>query len=405
MKQTYLIAALISVLFITVSCSKHNSAPSLSSSVTSVQGIEKKVNELLGRMTLEEKVGQMNQYVGFWDLTGPAPDSGDAAEKYEHLRKGYVGSMLNVRGVENVKGVQKIAVEESRLGIPLIIGFDVIHGYETISPIPLAESASWDLEAIRKSSEVAAEEAAAAGINWTFAPMVDITRDARWGRVMEGAGEDPYLGSKIAKARVLGFQGTDLSEHNTIAACAKHFAGYGFSESGREYNTVDVGTSTLNNMIFPPFQATVDAGVRTFMNAFNVLNGIPATGNEYLQREVLKGKWAFDGFVVTDWGSIDEMSSHGLAKDGKEAAMIAANSGSDMDMESHLYVKELAGLVREGKVQESFIDDAVKRILKVKFELGLFEDPYKYCDEVREKEVIGQQAFHEAALDLSLIHI
>lgn len=401
MKQTHLIAALISVLFITVSCSKHDSAPSLSSSVTSVQGIEKKVNALLGRMTLEEKVGQMNQYVGFWDLTGPAPDSGDAAEKYEHLRKGYVGSMLNVRGVENVRSVQKIAVEESRLGIPLIIGFDVIHGYETISPIPLAESASWDLEAIRKSSEVAAEEAAAAGINWTFAPMVDITRDARWGRVMEGAGEDPYLGSKIAKARVLGFQGTDLSEHTTIAACAKHFAGYGFSESGREYNTVDVGTSTLNNMIFPPFQATVDAGVRTFMNAFNVLNGIPATGNEYLQREVLKGKWAFDGFVVTDWGSIDEMSSHGLAKDGKEAAMIAANSGSDMDMESHLYVKELAGLVREGKVQESFIDDAVKRILKVKFELGLFEDPYKYCDEVREKEVIGQQAFHEAALDLA----
>lgn len=401
MKQTYLIAALISVLFITVSCNKHNSAPSLSSSVTSVQAIEKKVNELLARMTLEEKVGQMNQYVGFWDLTGPAPDSGDAAEKYEHLRKGYVGSMLNVRGVENVRGVQKIAVEESRLGIPLIIGFDVIHGYETISPIPLAESASWDLEAIRKSSEVAAEEAAAAGINWTFAPMVDITRDARWGRVMEGAGEDPYLGSKIAKARVLGFQGTDLSEHTTIAACAKHFAGYGFSESGREYNTVDVGTSTLNNMIFPPFQATVDAGVRTFMNAFNVLNGVPATGNEYLQREVLKGKWAFDGFVVSDWGSIDEMTSHGLAKDGKEAAKIAANAGSDMDMESHLYVKELAGLVREGKVKESFIDDAVKRILKVKFELGLFDDPYRYCDEVREKEVIGQQAFHAAALDLA----
>ena len=401
MKKTHLIAALISVLFITVSCSKHNSAPSLSSSVTSVQGIEKKVNELLDKMTLEEKVGQMNQYVGFWDLTGPAPESGDAAEKYEHLRNGYVGSMLNVRGVENVRGVQKIAVEESRLGIPLIIGFDVIHGYETISPIPLAESASWDLEAIRKSSEVASEEAAAAGINWTFAPMVDITRDARWGRVMEGAGEDPYLGSKIAKARVLGFQGTDLSLHSTIAACAKHFAGYGFSESGREYNTVDVGTSTLNNMVFPPFQATVDAGVRTFMNAFNVLNGIPATGNKYLQRDVLKGKWAFDGFVVSDWGSIDEMTSHGLAKDGKEAAKIAANAGSDMDMESHLYVKELAGLVREGKVKESFIDDAVKRILRVKFELGLFDDPYRYCDEVREKEVIGQQAFHAAALDLA----
>ena len=240
MKKPFLIVILFSVLFTAVSCIKSDSTPSLSSSLTSVQGIEKKVNELLDRMTLEEKVGQMNQYVGFWDLTGPAPDSGDAAEKYEHLRNGYVGSMLNVRGVENVRGVQKIAVEESRLGIPLIIGFDVIHGYETISPIPLAESASWDLEAIRKSSEVAAEEAAAAGINWTFAPMVDITRDARWGRVMEGAGEDPYLGSKIAKARVLGFQGTDLSQHTTIAACAKHFAGYGFSESGRELSLIHI---------------------------------------------------------------------------------------------------------------------------------------------------------------------
>ena len=401
MKVLKLNIVLFGVFLSLISCSNSNSTLSISSKVSSIKDIDGKVNELLGRMTLEEKVGQMNQYVGFWDLTGPAPKSGDAAEKYEHLRKGYVGSMLNVRGVENVRGVQKIAVEESRLGIPLIIGFDVIHGYETISPIPLAESASWDLEAIRKSSEVAAEEAAAAGINWTFAPMVDITRDARWGRVMEGAGEDPYLGSKIAKARVLGFQGTDLSAHTTIAACAKHFAGYGFSESGREYNTVDVGTSTLNNMIFPPFQATVEAGVRTFMNAFNVLNGIPATGNKYLQRDVLKGKWGFDGFVVTDWGSIDEMTSHGLAKDGKEAAKIAANAGSDMDMESHLYVKELSALVREGKVKASFIDDAVKRILNVKFELGLFENPYKYCDETREKEVIGQQSFHDAVLDVA----
>ena len=400
MKKHSRIAALIWVLFTVVSCNKTETVIR-SYSVTSVKEIEKKVNNLLDQMTLEEKVGQMNQYVGFWDLTGPAPESGDAAEKYEHLRKGYVGSMLNVRGVENVIGVQKIAVEESRLGIPLIIGFDVIHGYETISPIPLAESASWDLEAIKKSAEVAAEESAAAGINWTFAPMVDVSRDARWGRVMEGAGEDPYLGSKIATARVQGFQGSDLSQHNTIAACAKHFAAYGFSESGREYNTVDVGTSTLNNIVFPPFRATIDAGVRTFMNAFNVLNGIPATGSEYLQRDILKGKWAFDGFVVSDWGSIDEMISHGRAKDGIQATEIAANAGSDMDMESHLYVKELANLVRAGKVKVSLIDDAVKRILRVKFELGLFEDPYKYCDKAREKQVIGQQAFHEAVLDVA----
>ena len=381
--------------------SKANKSKTKSLSLTSVEHIEQKVDALLKQMTLEEKIGQMNQYSGFWDLTGPAPSSGNAAKKYEHLRKGYVGSMLNLRGVKNVRKIQKIAVEETRLGIPLIIGFDVIHGYETLSPIPLAESASWDLEAIKKSAEVAAEEAAAAGINWTFAPMVDISRDARWGRVMEGAGEDPYLASKIAIARVKGFQGSDLSQNNTIAACAKHFAAYGFAESGREYNTVDVGTSTLNSIVFPPFQATIEAGVRTFMNAFNELNGIPATGNTYLQRTILKDKWQFDGFVVSDWGSIEEMVAHGHAKDGKHAAQIAANAGSDMDMESYLYVNELAGLVKEGKVKEAYIDDAARRILRVKFELGLFDDPYKYCDEQREKEVIGQHAFHEASLDIA----
>ena len=394
---------LIFCLFGMYSCEKRNSTTIKInlSPLSSVEHIEQKVSDLLNQMTLEEKIGQMNQYSGFWDLTGPAPSSGDAAKKHEHLRKGYVGSMLNLRGVENVLKIQKIAVEETRLGIPLIIGFDVIHGYETLSPIPLAESASWDLEAIKKSAQVAAEEAAAAGINWTFAPMVDISRDARWGRVMEGAGEDPYLGSKIAFARVQGFQGSDLSHHSTLAACAKHFAAYGFAESGREYNTADIGTSTLNNSVFPPFQATVDAGVRTFMNSFNELNGIPATGNTYLQRDILKGKWEFDGFVVSDWGSIEEMIPHGYAKDNKHAAQMAVNAGSDMDMESYLYVNELADLVREGTVKEAYIDDAAKRILRVKFELGLFDDPYKYCDAQREKEVIGQQAFHEASLDMA----
>ncbi|MDG1393211.1 MAG: beta-glucosidase BglX [Flavobacteriaceae bacterium] len=402
MKKINLIVVAFCVLgFISCKNSNTNVIENNSVSVTSVLDIEQKVAALLKQMTLEEKIGQMNQYNGFWDLTGPAPSTGAAAKKHEHLRKGYVGSMLNVRGVDNVRKVQKISVEETRLGIPLIIGFDVIHGYETISPIPLAESASWDLKAIKKSAQVAAEEAAAAGINWTFAPMVDISRDARWGRVMEGAGEDPYLGSKIAFARVQGFQGSDLSQHTTIAACAKHFVGYGFAESGREYNTVDVGTSTLNNIIFPPFQATIYAGVRTFMNSFNELNGIPATGNEYLQRDLLKDQWGFDGFIVTDWGSIEEMISHGHAKDGKHAAEIAANAGSDMDMESYLYVTELANLVREGKVKEAYIDAAARRILRVKFELGLFEDPYKYCNLQREKEVIGQQAFHDAALDMA----
>ncbi|MDG4715866.1 beta-glucosidase BglX [Winogradskyella marincola] len=399
-KHIAIVLALISFS----SCNKGDDKLAMSSDSTDTTknvSIENKVEELLSKMTLEEKIGQMNQYNGFWDLTGPAPSEGVAAKKYEHLRKGYVGSMLNVRGVEDVMKVQKIAVEETRLGIPLIIGFDVIHGYETLSPIPLAESASWDLKAIERSAEVAAEEAAAAGINWTFAPMVDISRDARWGRVMEGAGEDPFLGSKIAVARINGFQGDDLSDPKTIAACAKHFAGYGFSESGRDYNTVDVGTSTLYNTIFPPFETSTKAGVRTFMNSFNELNGVPATGNKFLQRDILKEKWKFDGFVVSDWGSIAEMIAHGHAKDGKQAAEMAANAGSDMDMESYMYVEELAALVKEGKVDEKLITDAARRILRVKFELGLFDDPYKYCDIDREKATLGKQEIHDAVLDMA----
>lgn len=369
--------------------------------VSKQNSIETKVDSLMQLMTIEEKVGQMNQYNGFWDATGPAPVSSDAVKKYEHLKKGYVGSMLNVRGAEAVKAVQKIAIEETRLGIPLIIGFDVIHGYKTLSPIPLAEAASWDLQAIKKSAQIAAKEAAAAGINWTFAPMVDISRDARWGRVMEGAGEDPYLGSKIAIARVKGFQGDDLSSSETIAACAKHWAGYGFAEAGREYNTVDVASSTLNNIIFPPFKAATDAGVRTFMNSFNQLNGIPATGNTFLQRNILKEKWGFTGFVVSDWASIIEMTTHGYAKDKKHAAEIAVTAGSDMDMESYAYVDELANLVKEGIVNEALINDAVRRILTVKFELGLFDDPYKYCNKKTEKEVIGSQEIQDAVLDIA----
>ncbi|MCB4807258.1 beta-glucosidase BglX [Tamlana sp. 62-3] len=398
MKQLKIYALV--VLFAALSCGKNKEViKDENSSVSS--NIDSKVDSLLSKMTLEEKIGQMNQYNGFWDVTGPTPDNGDAGKKYEHLRKGYVGSMLNVTGVENVRAVQKIAVEETRLGIPLIIGFDVIHGFKTLSPIPLAESASWDLEAIKKSAEVAALEASAAGINWTFAPMVDISRDARWGRVMEGAGEDPFLGSKIGVARIEGFQGSDLSKNNTVAACAKHWAGYGFAEAGRDYNTVDVGTSTLNNIIFPPFEAAVNANVRTFMNSFNELNGIPATGNSYLQRDILKGKWNFDGFVISDWGSMIEMVNHGFAKDKKQAAELSAIAGSDMDMESYAYVSELANLVNEGKVSEDLINDAVKRILRVKFELGLFDDPYKYCDLEREKEVTGSQQIHDAVLDMA----
>ncbi len=368
---------------------------------SNIDTINMKVDSLLNIMTLDEKIGQMNQYNGFWDVTGPSPKNGDAKYKYDNLKKGLVGSMLNMRGVKDITAVQKIAVEESRLGIPLIIGNDVIHGYKTLSPIPLAEAASWDLKEIENSARIAALEASAAGTNWTFAPMVDISRDARWGRVMEGAGEDPYLGSLIAGARVRGFQGDDLSKHNTIAATAKHFAGYGFSESGRDYNTVDISKNTLYNIVFPPFIASVDAGVRTFMNGFNELDGIPATGNSFLQRDVLKEEWGFDGFVISDWGSISEMIAHGYAKDGIHATEIAIKAGSDMDMESHLYINKLKSLVDSNKVDVKLIDDAVSRILRVKFELGLFDDPYKYLDADREKEVIYHPDNHKGVLEMA----
>jgi len=355
---------------------------------TTSDSIEVKIAALMAKMTLEEKIGQMNQYNGFWDATGPAPSEKKAKLKYAHLRKGLVGAVLNVTGVDKVRKLQEIVVNESRLGIPLLFGFDVIHGYKTITPIPLAEAASWDLPLIEQSARVAAIEASAVGINWTFAPMVDITRDARWGRVMEGAGEDTYLGSKIAVARVKGFQGSDLSAPNTIAACAKHFAGYGFSEAGKDYNTVDVGTSTLYNIIFPPFKAVADSGVATFMNSFNIINGIPSTANKFLQRDILKDKWKYKGFVVSDWGSGLEMIDHGFAKDLKQVAELSANAGSDMDMESYAYVTHLKELVESGKVEMKVIDEAVRRILRLKFELGLFDDPYRYCNLKNEKEQI-----------------
>jgi beta-glucosidase len=385
-----------SILFLIVlSCS----TPKNIVDTTNSSPIEKRVDSILSLMTIEEKVGQLNQYNGFWDVTGPAPKEGHAAKKYADLKKGLVGSMLNVKGVADVKALQKIAVEQTRLGIPLLFGFDVIHGYKTISPIPLAEAASWDLQAIQKSAAIAAEEAAAVGINWTFAPMVDISRDARWGRVMEGAGEDPYLGSLIAKARIQGFQG-NLSNKNIIA-CAKHFAGYGLAEAGRDYNTVVVSDDVLHNAILPPFKAASEAGVKTFMNSFNDLNGIPATGNTYLQRDLLKKSWNFQGFVVSDWGSINEMIPHGYAQDSKHAAEIAIKAGSDIDMESYAYVDHLKALIEAGTVNIAIINDAVRRVLRVKFELGLFDNPYKYCDESVEKATVGKNEFHEGVLDIA----
>ena len=397
MKKILFTKTLICIILLGNACTKDHKT----TMATTEDNLDKKVDSVLSLMTLTEKIGQMNLYNGFWDITGPAPTEGDAEKKYDDLKNGWVGAMLNVKGVAQVRALQKIAVEETRLGIPLIIGFDAIHGYKTMSPIPLAEAASWDLEAIRASAAVSAAETAAVGINWTFAPMVDISRDPRWGRVMEGAGEDPYLGSKIAEARVKGFQGEDLSAPNTIAACAKHFAAHGFAEAGKEYNKADIGTSTLHNIVLPPFKAAADAGVKTFMNAFNEINAIPATASTFLQRDILKNKWNFNGFVVSDWESVKELIIHGFAEDLKQAAYLAATAGSDMDMQSAAYLKHLETLVKEGKVAESLIDDAVKRILRVKFELGLFDDPYKYCDPIREKETLGKKEHHEAVLDMA----
>ncbi|MBL0024006.1 MAG: glycoside hydrolase family 3 C-terminal domain-containing protein [Saprospiraceae bacterium] len=347
--------------------------------------INEKIDSVFRLMTLEEKIGQLNQYNDDWRATGPTTVDND---KVNQIRKGQVGSLLNSLGTERIKSWQNIAME-SRLKIPLLFGQDVVHGYKTTFPIPLAEAASWDLEAMELSARIAAIEASAAGINWTFAPMVDITRDPRWGRVMEGAGEDTYLGSKIAYTRIKGFQGKKLGELNSLMACAKHFAAYGAAIGGRDYNSVDMSDRMLWETYLPPFKTAVDAGVATFMNAFNDINGVPATGNKYLQRDILKGKWAFKGFVVSDWGSIGEMVNHGNVKNDYEAALSAITAGSDMDMESRNYKNNLAKLVKDKKIPIALIDDAVKRILKKKFELGLFDDPFRYCNAEREQAALN----------------
>ena len=359
--------------------------------------IDQKVNALLKKMTIEEKIGQLNQYTGDNSATGPITIN---PNKQAEIKAGIVGSMLNIVGTKYTRQYQELAMQ-SRLKIPMLFGQDVIHGYKTTFPIPLAEAASWDLQAIELAARVAATEASASGIHWTFAPMVDIGRDPRWGRVMEGAGEDTYLGSKIAYARVKGFQGNKLGDLNSVMACVKHFAAYGAAVGGRDYNSVDMSERMLWETYLPPFKAALDAGAATFMNSFNDLNGIPATGNVHLQRDILKGKWNFQGFVVSDWGSIGEMVAHGYSKDLKAAALSAITAGSDMDMESNAYRYHLAELVKEGKVPVALIDDAVKRILRKKFELGLFDDPYKYSDEKRAEKALSNPENRKAALDVA----
>ncbi len=330
--------------------------------------VEQQVSELLAKMTLAEKIGQMCQL--------------DAGEGYapdylgEDLRAGRIGSVLNVVDVNLVNELQRIAVEESRLGIPLLVGRDVIHGFRTIMPIPLGQAATWNPELVKQAAQVAALEASTTGINWTFAPMIDISRDARWGRIAESLGECVWLTSELAVAMVEGFQGDDLSAPGSIAACAKHFAGYGAVESGRDYATTNVPETKLRNVYLRPFKAAVDAGVTTLMTSFSDLNGIPATGNEFLLRQVLRDEWAFDGFVVSDWDSIRQLQIHGLTENDKESAFEAAAAGVDMEMAGDAYSKHLAELVEEDRIKVSDIDTAVANILRAKFRLGLFENPF-----------------------------
>ena len=355
------------------------------------------VDSLLQLMTLEEKVGQMTLFTSDWELTGPTL----RATYKEDIQNGRCGAIFNAHTAAYTRELQKIAVTETRLGIPLLFGYDVIHGYKTIFPIPLGESASWDLDAIEKSASVAADEATAAGLHWTFAPMVDISRDPRWGRVAEGAGEDHYLGSKIAAARVKGFQGNSLKDLNSMLACVKHFAAYGAPQAGRDYHSVDMSEMTLREIYLPPYKAAIDAGAKSVMTSFNDVFGVPATGNAFLLKQILRDEWGFDGFVVTDYTSINEMVAHGVAANEADAGLMAAKAGVDMDMQGAVYYKYLLQQVRSGQISMRLIDESVKRILKIKEDLGLFEDPYRYCNPEREKQTILSPANRAAARDVA----
>ncbi len=342
--------------------------------------VDQKVDSLLSIMTIEEKIGQLNLPSAGEITTGQASNS-DIAGK---IKSGLVGGLFNIRTAEKIREVQRVAVEESRLGIPLIFGMDVIHGYKTVFPIPLGLSCSWDMDLIQQTARVAANEATADGIAWTFSPMVDISRDPRWGRMAEGAGEDPYLGSRIAEAMVRGYQGEDLTANNTLLSCVKHFALYGAPDAGRDYNTVDMSHQRMYNFYFPPYQAAIDAGVGSVMASFNVVDNIPATGNQWLLTEVLRNQWSFDGFVVSDYTGVTEMIEHGLG-DTLQVSALALKAGNDMDMVSEGFLNTLKKSLEAGIISEADIDLAAGRILKAKFELGLFDAPYQYCDPERAK--------------------
>ncbi|MFZ5939239.1 MAG: beta-glucosidase BglX [Bacteroidota bacterium] len=357
----------------------------------------RKVDSVLALMTLDEKIGQLVLYSSSWDVTGPVTPG----NVVEDIRSGKCGNMFNAITTSFNRKLQEIAVNETRLGIPLLFGYDVVHGYKTIFPVPLGEAASWDTALIRKASAIAALETSSSGINWTFAPMVDVSRDPRWGRVTEGAGEDPFLGACISEARVKGFQGNDLASPNTVLACVKHYAAYGAPIGGRDYNGADMSDRELREVYLPPYKAAVDAGAGTVMTAFNDLNGVPCTANGYLLNEILREEWGFRGFTVSDYSSASELISHGYAANRKEAAKRAFLGGLTMDMQSGVYSEYLAELVKEGSITEKQIDDAVRAVLEAKFRLGLFDDPYRYCDSLGEKENILTPAHLQTARELA----
>lgn len=355
------------------------------------------IDSLINLMTLEEKIGQMTLYTTDWGSTGPTIREGYEAD----IRSGACGALFNSHTTAFTRRLQEIAVNESRLGIPLIFGYDVIHGYKTIFPIPLAESCSWDLHAMESSAAVAAAEAAAAGLHWTFAPMVDISRDPRWGRVMEGAGEDPFLGSQIAVARVKGFQGNGFENGDRVVSCIKHYAAYGAPIAGREYNTVELTERTFRDFYLPPYQAGIEAGALTVMTSFNDFDGIPASANKFLLQNILRDEMKFKGFVVTDYTSINEMVNHGYAEDDRHAGELALNAGVDMDMQGGIFQRFLKNDVESGKVSIDRINEAVRYILEVKYDLGLFNDPFKYCNAERERNVVFSEANKEIARDVA----
>ena len=368
----------------------------LNTAVAQQKGMKEFVDDLMSKMTLQEKIGQLNLMVAGDITTGQAMNTQVGGA----IAAGNMGGIFNIKGAKEIREMQELAVKKSRMGIPLLVGMDVIHGYETIFPIPLALSCSWDMAAVEQSAAIAAKEASADGINWTFSPMVDITLDARWGRYSEGNGEDPYLGSLITKAMVRGYQG-DYSRTDNIMACVKHFALYGASESGRDYNTVDMSRVRMYNQYLPPYKAGAEAGAGTFMSSFNLVDGVPATANKWLLDDLLRGEWGYDGMVVTDYGSIGEMLSHSVSANLQEAAAQALKAGTDMDMCSMGFIATLEKSLKEGKVSETDIDKACRRVLEAKYKLGLFKDPYKYCDPKRRKKDIFNDENRRAARDIA----